>query len=122
MKAFGLVDLFILIQNISYLFCYLYVLELRTTFFLMSLLGSQSCRASMQSCARLAPNRDTLRLNGTRYIANCILRVHVLRISPSFSHPLNYNQTHARHFPSLRQRRIESVHIRLTHGEVSDSE
>jgi hypothetical protein len=38
MKAFGLVDLFILIQNISYLFCYLYVLELRTTFFLMSFL------------------------------------------------------------------------------------
>ncbi|KAL4751409.1 hypothetical protein BDW72DRAFT_94139 [Aspergillus terricola var. indicus] len=77
MKAFGLVDLFILIQNISYLFCYLYVLELRTTFFLMSLLGSQSCRSSMQSCARLAPNSDVVRLNGTRHIVCRILRAHV---------------------------------------------
>ena len=122
MKAFGLVDLFILIQNISYLFCYLYVLELRTTFFLMSFLGSQSCRASMQSCARLAPNRDALRSNGTRHIVNRILLVHVLSVSPSSSHPLSYNQTHTRHVPSFRQQKIESVHIHLTHGEVSYSE
>ncbi|KAL4760706.1 uncharacterized protein BDW70DRAFT_137075, partial [Aspergillus foveolatus] len=75
----------------------------------------------MQSCARLAPNRDALRSNGTRHIVNRILRVHVLSISPSSSHPLNYYQTHTRHVPGLRQQKIESVHICLTHGEVSDS-